>query len=116
MSFLKRFYAKGSLKRKILDIKDEIAEIIKPMCKEKFWINWYGAYDIDPKNLVFWVCVESDKMKTSFESDEKLMKRLRDLLEKYDYPLEARPHVAIGYESQETVDRKSNGDWYVHFK
>ncbi len=116
MSFLKMLYSKGSLKRKIFDIKDDIEKTIKPLCKEKFRIEWYGAYDIGPKNLVFWICVESDKMKSSFESDVTLMKQLRDLLDKYDYPLEARPHVVIGYESQETVDRESNGNWYDHFK
>jgi len=73
MNILKYLYAKTSMKRKILDIEEDIRSIIQPICKEKFWITWYGAYDIDPKFLVFWVCVESDKTKSKFNSNIKLI-------------------------------------------
>lgn len=116
MSFLKLFYPKSSLKRKILDIKDDIEKIIPEYCDERFWINWYGAYEIDPKHLVFWICVKSDVMKLNLNSNSELMSTLRSLLVKHRYPEDARQSVSIDFESQETVDRESNGDWYVHFK
>ena len=35
---------------------------------------------------------------------------------KHDYPADAQNNVHIGFESQETVDRESDGNWYLHFK
>lgn len=104
------------MKRKILNIIDDTKIVIQSLCKEKFWIDWYGAYEIDAKNLVIWICVETDATKLRLESDRELIIRLKELLTKYDYPEEARSSVHIGFESQETVDRESNGSWYEHFK
>ena len=104
------------LKNKILSIKSDISEIIGTNCSEKYWIDWYGAYEIDPKNLVFWVCVQTDKMKKALEEMPGLINDLRNLLKKHNYPLEAQASVHIGFESQETVDRVSGGNWYHHFK
>jgi len=116
MGFFKFLYSKDSVKRKILDIKDEIQKTIEAVCDEKFWVIWYGAYQIDPKNLVFWICVKSDRMKLKLISDKELYSKLRQLLSTYDYPAEAIAYVGIDFESQETVDRVSDGSWYVHFK
>lgn len=116
MSILKFIYPKSSLKRKILDIEEDIKKIIALNCDESFFINWYGAYDIDPKNLVFWICVQSDALKSNLSTNKNLISTLNNLLIKYDYPKEAIPFVHIGFESQETVDRESDGDWYLHFK
>jgi hypothetical protein len=104
------------MKNKILAIKQDIENIISPICLEKFWIDWYGAYDVNPKHLVFWICLISDKMKTEFKSNTELLTRLRDLLAIHDYPEQARQSVFIDFESQETVDRESDGNWYHHFK
>jgi hypothetical protein len=100
----------------VLDIKDHITQIIKRSCSEKFFIYWYGAYDLDPKYLVYWVCVKTDNMKAKLESDRDLNSELRQLLEAHEYPIEAREFVHLGFESQETVDKKSGGNWYQHFK
>jgi hypothetical protein len=116
VNILKFLYSPLLTKRKILDTVDHIKLIIHPICKEKFWIEWYGAYDIDPKNLVLWICVESDKVKSEFESNSKLLEELRETFLKNNYPEQAIPFIHIGFESQETVDRESNGNWYNHFK
>lgn len=116
MNILKFFYKKKSIKRKIFDIKDDIMRAISAVCEEKHSIYWYGSYDIDPKNLAFWICVNSDEMKNKLEQNKELKKQLKNLLIKYEYPQEAINDVFIGFESQETVDRESNGDWYLHFK
>ena len=112
----KFFYSPSSTKRKILDVIDDMKVIIQSFCREKFWIDWYGAYDIDPKNLVIWICVESDVVKSRLESIPELINTLRDIFVKHNYSKQAIPFVHIGIESQETVDRDSNGNWYRHFK
>jgi len=116
MNLMKYLYSKDSIKRKILDIEDDIEELIKNKCSEKFNLVWYGAYDIDLKHLVYWVCIESDKLKDQLTDDILLNEQLRMLLKKHNYPKKARPFVSIGFESQETVDRESDGNWYHHFK
>ena len=113
---LKYFYSKDSIKRKILDIKDDIEKLVKTHCDEKLFIYWYGAYDIDPKYLVYWICIKTDKEKAKLKEDLKLNSELRQLLEKHKYPTDALKFVHIDFESQETVDRKSKGNWYQYFK
>ncbi|MPT31987.1 MAG: hypothetical protein E2600_10060 [Chryseobacterium sp.] len=116
MSILKFLYSKNSLKRKILDIKDEMKDIVSKTCKEEVRIDWFGAYDINPKHLAFWICIQTDVMKEKLIANKELYLKLRHLLEVYDYPNEAKKYVFIGFESQETVDRESDGNWYLHYK
>jgi hypothetical protein len=116
MNILKLFYLKNSMRKKILRIKRDMKKIIASICEEKFWIDWYGAYDINPKYLVFWICIETDEIKLKLQSDTILINKLRYLLTKHNYPEKARPFVSIGFESQETVNKESNGNWYQHFK
>ena len=110
------FNSSNSTKRKIHCIIDDMKEIVSTVCSEKFWINWYGAYEIDPKHLVVWICIETDATKTHLELNSELATALRNTLTKHNYPEQARESVCIGFESQETVDRESNGNWYDHFK
>ena len=116
MGIFNIFQSENSLKGKIKTIEKEIKKIVSIVCNEKLSLQWYGAYEIDPKHLVFWVCVDTDKMKSQLETNENLNNQLRDLLVKYEYPKDAISSVHIGFESQETVDRDSKGDWYLHFK
>ena len=116
INILKIFSSKKSLKNKILNIVDDIKGLVKPYCDEEFWIDWYGAYEIDPKYLVIWICVQTDKTKLQLISDNELKAKINYLLVKYDYPEKVRSLVQIGFESEETVKRESNGNWYNHFK
>lgn len=116
MNIFKSIFFSESLKGKIIRIENEIKQLVMLVCKEKFWIEKYGAYDIDPKNLVFWICVQTDKVKKELENNSNLENDIKFLLDKYNYPKSARKHLHIGFESQETVNRESQGDWYLHFK
>ena len=116
MIILKHLYSKDSLKRKILDVRDEMKNIVSKVCDEDVRIDWFGAYDISPKHLVFWICVQTDKTKEKLIANKELYLQLHGLLEKYNYPQEARKSVFIGFESQETVERESDGNWYHHYK
>ena len=93
-------------------IKDEVGH----HTSEKFWVTHYGANDIHPRHLVYWIVVVSDQEKCRLESDSLLIAELRSLLVKHDYPVEGRDGVHIGFESQETVDRESGGNFYHHWK
>ncbi len=104
------------LKTKIKRIKKDIEKLTSKYCAEKFNVTYYGAFDIDPKHLVYWICVQTDKTKCDLENNEILGKFLRELSDKNNYPIDSRKFVAIGFESQESVDRESNGNWWHHFK
>ena len=116
MRILKLIYSSKSIKRKVLNIVDDLKISINAAYKEIFWIDYYGAYDIDPKYLAIWICVKSDKTKLSLLSNQQIMNSLKEVLIKHDYPKEAIDLVHIGIESQETVERESDGNWYNHFK
>ncbi|OJX28465.1 MAG: hypothetical protein BGO86_07600 [Chryseobacterium sp. 36-9] len=108
--------SKDNLKRKILDIKNEMRMIVSEVSAENVRVDWFGAYNIAPKYLAFWICVQTDLVKEELIANKDLHLKLYSLLEEYDYPSEARRFVFIGFESQQTVDRESNGNWYQHYK
>ncbi len=76
----------------------------------------FGAYEIDPKNLVFVVGVSTDLEKESLRANKVFQSDTRNLLAKYNWPLDSRTHIQFEIESQETVDRETNGNWWYHFK
>jgi len=55
-------------------------------------------------------------MKNKLSENFELTTGLRYLLTKHEYPAESQKFVHIGFESQETVNRESGGNWYNHFK
>ena len=116
MNILKFFYPKDSLKRAILNIKEDIKKDVSEVCSETIRIDSFGAYEIDPKKLVFFVCVKSDQMKMKSKEDKILNEKLRELFIKYKYPKNAIEYVPINFESQETVDRDYEGNWYYYYK
>jgi hypothetical protein len=97
-------------------IQEEIQRVMGAQTTETFWVTHYGANDIHPKHLVYWIVVRTDQEKARLEQDAELMKQLRGLLVAHDYPVEGRDGVHIGFESHETVDRVTNGDFYVYWK
>ena len=105
-----------NIKKKTEQAEALISLIATDEVTEKHWVTHYGANDIHPKHLVFWICVQTDKERDRLISDKPLMERLRNTLIEVDYPKEGRDFVFIGFESQETVDRESNGHWWHHWK
>lgn len=97
-------------------IRSEMERILQGVTKEESWVTKYGAFDIHPRHLVFWLCVQSDRERDRLKADAELRDRLRQVLVAWSYPAEGRDEVYIGFESQETVDRLSGGNWWHHFK
>jgi len=104
------------IKRVTALVERAITDEVGRRAKEKFWVTHYGANDIHPGHLVYWIVVRSDHEKRRLEADSALMAVLRDLLVRHDYSIEGRDGVHIGFESQETVDRESGGNFYHHWK
>lgn len=57
------------LKTKIERINKEIESLTSKFCTEKFSVINYGAFDIDHKYLVYWICVQTDKAKHELENN-----------------------------------------------
>ena len=72
-------YEKEYLQKKIQAIADDIQTLVRPHSPLSFEVIWYGAYEIDAKHLVFWICVQTDKLKKQLEADETLNAALKDL-------------------------------------
>jgi hypothetical protein len=107
---------KRSLKARVKAIERDMETRARAVADEELWITHYGAFDIHPKHLVFWLCVKTDEQKGRLAADRALMGELRDVLARRDYPEGARDLVHIGFESQETVDREADGHWWHHWK
>ena len=115
-NFLRSLFAKKPLTKKLLAVEREFYQIMKLSYGIHFWINWYGAYEIAPRNVVFWICIETDLVKDSLSRNKDLETQLRSAFTKFQYPAHAIPFIYIGFESQETVNRESGGNWHHHFK
>ena len=111
---------KHSMEQSIQEITRRIEEAIKSIMhthtKEEFWVTHYGANDIHPKHLVYWVVVRSEKEKLRLKKDVHLLNKLRGFLDEFAYPIEGRAGVHIGFESHETVDREAGGNFYHYWK
>lgn len=110
------FKSKSPIEKVTLRIEKEMEKIARVASSEKLWVTHYGANDIHPRHLVYWICVDSDSEKIRLERNPEFMSSLRALLTQFDYPAEGRDGVYIGIESKETVDRESNGNWWHHWK
>ncbi len=97
-------------------IEGDMRGIVSSYAREPFWVTLYGSFQIHPRYLVYWVCVRTDAERDRLAQDATLMKRLRAALDARNYPIEGRSEVGIGFESQETVDRVSGGNWWLHWK
>jgi hypothetical protein len=108
--------ARDEIKEVTVRIEKAIDVVIRGATREKHWVTHYGANYIHSKHLVYWICVQSDAEKKRLQDDSDLYRRLRSLLAEHKYPIGGRSEVHIGFESQETVDRESGGNWWHHWK
>ncbi len=103
------------LKWKIWRIENSLKRMIKDSGIKPF-VWSFGAYYIDPKHMVFVAGVQTDEEKQKLKSDKNIENQMKELLEKFNWPIDARKHVLFDIESQETVDKENNGNWWYHYK
>ncbi|HNT29512.1 MAG TPA: hypothetical protein PKL83_00995 [bacterium] len=77
---------------------------------------WFGAIDIHPKHIGFWIRVKTDAEKQTIEQDAQILPALRDCFRTVGYPAEAIAELGFAVQSDETVDRVFNGNWYHAIK
>lgn len=106
----------SQLEDKIYRIASGIDRIVSNITTEKFWITHYGAFDIDPKYLVYKIVVQTDDERGRLLRDEDLKIRLRQLLDDNDYPQKARGNVSFGFDSDESINRDSGGNAWHHWR
>jgi hypothetical protein len=103
------------LKWKIWRIEAGLKALLKAAgVKPHVWS--FGAYYIDPKHMVFVVGVQTDVEKARLKADSSFNNEMQALLVNYNWPFMARESVLFDIESQETVDRETNGHWWHHYK
>ena len=112
--FLNMF--RSEIENRVAKAVASMTRMVKREAREKSWVRYYGSPEVDPAALTFWVCVVTDKEKTRLKSHPTLVQDLRQQLKVHGYPAGAADAVHIGVESQETVDRVSNGNWWGHWK
>jgi hypothetical protein len=103
------------LKWKIWRIEAALRSLLKE-AKIKPHVWSFGAYFIHPKHLVFVVGVQTDIEKEKIKSDPDFNTAMKRLLVKFNWPEKARDNVVFDVESQETVNRENNGNWWYHYK
>jgi hypothetical protein len=82
-------------------------------CAKVFTI---GATDIDPRYFAVWVTTDTDAQRDALANDPAFKEALVAVIQAAGYPPEAIPHVAFAFESEETVQREWDGDWWACIK
>jgi hypothetical protein len=100
----------------IFNIKRAVKSKIKGICIENFWIDIYGSYYINPNNLVLLIAVQTDTLKSNLILNQGLKKDIKDIFIKYQFPIDSIGEIQIYFESQETVNQESKGDWHIHLQ
>lgn len=107
-----RSAAAGALRR----AEKQMCAAVAERSRERVFSIAYGSIDVDPGLVSLWICVQTDDEKARFSGDDAFVASLREMLVGAGYPEEGARRVFVGFESQETVDRESSGDWWGHFR
>ncbi len=92
--------------------KEDLRQAILDMGYSCDSIFYAGAYDIAPHHLFFGVQVKTDSERERMNADIRIDRTVRRILRERGYPAEAIPKIGARCESQETVDRDWEGNWY----
>jgi hypothetical protein len=79
-------------------------------------VFWFGAYWIHPKHLAVIIRVRTDSEKSKLIQDQAFWHDIKADLASVGYPAVGRDGVAFEAESDETVNREWEGNWWYRFK
>jgi hypothetical protein len=77
-----------------------------------FRVESFGATRIDPDHLCICINVNTDAERDSLQHDDELIRQFRKAILSSGYPAESVPMVSFSIESQETVSRDFEGNWF----
>jgi hypothetical protein len=85
-----------------------IAQARYPACG----VFGFGAVDVDPVQLAIWITTATDVQRDVLRRDPEFLADIRQALREAGYPAGAMDGIAVEVESQETVDRDHQGNWW----
>jgi hypothetical protein len=103
------------LKNKVAKIAEEAQTVVRRTGGATCTILSLGAYDVDPRLLMFVVQVPKDADRDKLKERPALAQSLKELLKKHGWPAKACDDVVFHIESQETVDRENEGNWTYRY-
>ena len=106
----------SSLERLISNIKGDLRNLLKDYTKEKVNIYDYGITPTNLNNFALCIIVASDAEKQRLFQLSTLNETIWGIFKKRNYPIDAIQNVQIKYESRETIQRESKGNWNYHFR
>jgi hypothetical protein len=77
---------------------------------------YFGAIEIRPNNLAVWTRVDTDAQRDRLAADTSLRLAMRQALAAEGYPAWALSGVAFAFQSDETVKRDYEGNWWYAIK
>ncbi|MAS92675.1 MAG: hypothetical protein CMO55_05705 [Verrucomicrobiales bacterium] len=103
------------ISRAILATQERIRDHLAGLGLENAGVSHFGSVDIDPRYLAICVQVSKDS-EAKVANREELLGLARTWLKEEGYPPEAADQIALRIDSEETVLRDYNGNWYHYYK
>lgn len=99
-------------------IRKKILKTVKSYTGEKISLFDYGnvSPDLTSRKHVFCIIVSTDDEKHFLKKNKNLNNMLNHLLCETNAENSGKHKIDFLFESQETIDRESNGNWFEHFK
>ena len=72
----------------------------------------FGAVDIHPKHLAYWITTATDAQRDRLAADSEMQDEFRRILMREGYPADAILEVGFAFQSEETVERDYGGNWF----
>jgi hypothetical protein len=95
--------------------KREIRRIAGQYCRRAKVFS-FGAIRVNPRHLAIWITTQTDEERDSMRASHDLVPQFRRVLLAVGYPPSAVAEVGFEFESQQTVDRDYDGNWWYRVK